>query len=336
MTCLTEDRGSGGQFVNPPGSEERAQTPRAEPNISASTPTDQPTLPKNPLTTTAQESEFYLNLDRFDGDNSSPVVSAEASGREKVSEQNITWRANRSQRHKQRDSRSALIGESWFASFLTNNATRRHTDIHEPVTANYSNGTSRAHSVNPPAEESVTAQASLDDYTALQGLPPQRLTERLIESYFSRFHVYCPILDKRSFISLVEKGTISTTLLRCVLFVATIQCDPAIFHLLGYNTRTEFGDNFFALAKCSFDSDSTSDLIAMLQSSYLLHYWCGQPTAFKDSSWWLSSAIRSAQCMGMNRSTKRSRMSQATQAQWKRIWWCLYVKVFRRFPKIHS
>ena len=156
---------------------------------------------------------------------------------------------------------------------------------------------------------------------------------RLIEVFFSHFHVYFPILDKSSFILSVEDGSVSITLLRSVLFVGSTQCAPEIYHLLGFSTRNDAGDELFGMAKASFDSDSTSDRTNLLQSCFLLHYWWGQPTAFKDSLWWFTVAIRSAQCMGMHKTTRNSSLSKDTQILWKRIWWCLYVSdALRLFP----
>ena len=198
-------------------------------------------------------------------------------------------------------------------------------DFHQPVEVSCANGPSRTRSVSPH-EDPTAAQAPTSSSTELpKDLPLPHLRERLIDSYFSHFHAYFPILDKSSFSSSLVEGSTSITLLRAVLFVGSTQCDPAIYHLLGYSTRNDAGDELFALAKNSFDSDNTSDRTEMLQSCFLLHYWWGQPTAFKDSLWWISTAIRSAQCMGMHRSTIRSKISRNTQVLWKRIWWCLYV-----------
>ncbi|CAM1509691.1 Fc.00g000260.m01.CDS01 [Cosmosporella sp. VM-42] len=321
-------RGSTGQFVSSHDPEGTTQTPRPEqePNIEVSTA--QSISSKDFPTRTAREPEFSLNLERFHDSDASPIVT-EVSGRERDTASTRTAPSSGGiPNHNQNrsESRPAFIGESWFASFLTHNATARHTDIHQPVEVTRSNRTSRAPSPNHQSEIQSAAPTTKDSPLIFPALPPQYLRQRLIDSYFSLFHAYCPILDKSSFISSVEDGSVSPTLLRCVLFVATTQCDASIFYLLGYSTRMDFGDEFFARAKSAFKSDNTSDRIAMLQSSYLLHCWWGQPTAFKDSLWWLSSAIRSAQCMGMNRSTRRSRMPKIVQALWKRIWWCLYIR----------
>ena len=157
-------------------------------------------------------------------------------------------------------------------------------------------------------------------------LPPREATERLIKSYFSRFHVQFPILERPLFLESVRTGSISITLLRCVLFVASIHCDTELIYLMGYKTRVAAGDDLFNKAKLSFDTEDEANRVIMLQCSFLLHYWWGQPTSFSDSLWWLSTAIRAAECMQMHRSMRNSSMSSRSKAHWKRIWWCLYVR----------
>lgn len=157
-------------------------------------------------------------------------------------------------------------------------------------------------------------------------LPPQHLTERLLEAYFKRFHCLVPILDKAEFLSSVRDGTVSITLLRSVLFVASIHCEPEIYHLMGYSTRLDAGDELFSKACSAFDADRESDRTTMIMASFLNQYFFGRPTEYRDALWWLSNAIRSAQCMGYHRSTRNSKMSARHKAQWKRVWWCLYVR----------
>lgn len=220
-----------------------------------------------------------------------------------------------------------LVGESWFASFLAQNAASGHIDTAQPVETTRDDGGSRARSSSAAVhcENRTNADACAPVLALPHDLPPKNLMQRLIEVFFTRFHVYSPILQKSSFISSVEDGSVSITLLRSVLFVGSTQCEPEIYHLLGFSTRNDAGDEFFGLAKASFDADSTSDRTNMLQSCFLLHYWWGQPTAFKDSLWWFAVAVRSAQCMGMHKTTRNSSLSADVQILWRRIWWCLYV-----------
>lgn len=155
--------------------------------------------------------------------------------------------------------------------------------------------------------------------------------DRLVEAYFERFHAFCPIVNKKSFLSELPDGRISGALLRSVLFVASLHCDMEILHLMGHSTRLTANDDLFTKASAAFDADRESDKISMVLASYLLHYWFGNPTTYRDAHWWLAAAIRSAQCMGYHRSTRNTQLPAAEKSRWKLVWWCLYVSD-QRFP----
>jgi hypothetical protein len=205
------------------------------------------------------------------------------------------------------EEKANFVGESWYASYVLahSNTTTGHSEMHRAREQPYSS--------------KVRTPIPAD-------LPPQHLLERLLEAYFTRFHVFCPIVDRVPFLETVREGTVSITLLRSILFVASIHCAPETFHLMGYSTRMDAEDGLFSKACASFDADHTSDRTTMVLSSYLLHYWFGKPTHYRDSLWWLAMSIRSAQCMGYHRSTKDSRMAASDRSRWKRIWWCLYIR----------
>lgn len=206
------------------------------------------------------------------------------------------------------ESGARYIGESWYATFIlsTSDRTTGHVELHR----------SRQRDQQPPAPATIRSRPRL---------PEPHYIERLLEAYFRRFHVFCPILDWLPFLSSVRDGTISVTLLQCVLFVASIHCDASILHSMGYSKRIDAQDELFNRARTSFDADDFSDRTTMVLSSYLLHYWFGKPTSFRDALFWIATSIRSAQCMGLHRSTAGSDMTPRDRSHWKRLWWCLYV-----------
>ncbi|OQU98289.1 Fungal specific transcription factor domain-containing protein [Cladophialophora immunda] len=214
-----------------------------------------------------------------------------------------------------------FVGESWYASYVLSTSAAGPAELHRPIER-------RPKMFIPDAQGLGSGKPSAirSKKVPPADLPPQHLTERLLEAYFKRFHVYCPILDRRSFLATVRDGTVSVVLLRCVLFVASIHCDPEVFHLMGYGTRFDAIDELFGKAVTSFDTDQESDRTTMVLSSYLLHYYFGKPSSYRDTLWWLATAIRSAQCMGYHRNTRQSSMPQRDKAQWKRVWWCLYIR----------
>lgn len=230
----------------------------------------------------------------------------------------------------QPDTRASFVGESWYASYVLSTSVAGHAQLHRPIER-------RPKGVSPGNHQSQSGRESSSGAGKLppSDLPPQHLTERLLEAYFKRFHVFFPVLDRASFLSSVRDGTVSVTLLRCVLFVASIHCEPEVFHLMGYSRRVDVGDDLFGKACASFDADQEADRTTMVLSSFLLHYYFGKPTFYRDTLWWLATAIRSAQCMGFHRSTANSRMPPKDKAQWRRIWWCLYVSRTQSRNAVH-
>ncbi|KAF5601767.1 d-lactate dehydrogenase (cytochrome) [Fusarium pseudocircinatum] len=229
-----------------------------------------------------------------------------------------------SDQHASPNTQPSVIGESWYASYVMRGYTPGHSSVHRPIgecneaVQSVTRDTSR---------EGICSRPSLPREKAdLTDLPSPDLVDRLIKVYFDRFHAFCPILGRKYFLASLEHGTMSGTLLRSVLFVASLHCDPEVLHLMGYSTRWDANNALYNKASTTFDADRESSRMHMILSSYLLHYWFGSPTAYRDCHWWLAAAIRSAQCTGYHRSTRNSKMSPEERSRWKRIWWCLYVR----------
>ena len=212
--------------------------------------------------------------------------------------------------------KASFVGESWYAGYLISNSGANHTELHRPMDRRID----AVQGSTPATPPSSTRKGHVRD------LPPSHLVERLLEAYFTRFHIFCPILDRPSFLRAVKDDSVSVTLLRCVLFVASIHCDVEICHSMGHSNRFEAGDELFSKACTSFDAEGEDDRTTMILSSYLLHYWFGKPTKYRDSIWWLANAIRSAQGMGYHRSTKNSTMDDHDKSYFKVLWWCLYIR----------
>ncbi|KAF4415227.1 Cutinase transcription factor 1 beta [Fusarium acutatum] len=229
-----------------------------------------------------------------------------------------------SDQHASPNAQPSVVGESWYASYVMRGYTPGHNSVHRPI--GECNETVQS-VTRDTRRESVCSRPPLPrEKKNLTDLPSPELVDRLIKVYFERFHAFCPILDKKYFLGSLEDGTISGSLLRSVLFVASLHCDSEVLHLLGYSTRWDANNALYNKASTAFDADRESSRTHMILSSYLLHYWFGSPTAYRDCHWWLAAAIRSAQCTGYHRSTRNSKMSPEERSLWKRIWWCLYVR----------
>lgn len=202
------------------------------------------------------------------------------------------------------------VGESWYATYVLHHSGPNAAGL--PQLVHRASRTSTGEASRPAGSKAPPAD-----------LPPPYLIERLLEDYFLRFHVFCPILDRVDFLNSVRDGTVSTTLLRCVLYVASIHCNPDTIYRLGFPNRVDAGDDLFGRAFAAFDADEDSDRLTVLLCSYFLHYWFGKPSNHRDALWWLATAIRSAQCMGLHRNSNTGSLEDRRQR--RRIWWCLYV-----------
>ncbi|KAF5232057.1 hypothetical protein FAUST_8919 [Fusarium austroamericanum] len=218
----------------------------------------------------------------------------------------------------------SVVGESWYASYVMRGYTPGHSSVHRPI--GECNETVQDVTFATGANDVSGNLPQPGDKPGLSDLPRPDIVDSLIKAYFDRFHTFCPILSKRPFFTSIHEGTVSSTLLRSILFVASLHCDLEVLHRMGHSTRLDANHTLFSNASASFDMDRDSARLDMILSSYLLHYWFGNPTAYRDCHWWIAAAIRSAQCTGYHRSTSNSQMCSEQRSRWKRIWWCLYVR----------
>lgn len=214
--------------------------------------------------------------------------------------------------------RARYVGESWYASYVLNLSASgaEQFDHQRPLQLRQT----------APAQQLNEDETSGGTGASTPHLPPSYLVEQLVEDYFSRFHILCPILDRPAFLQSVQDGSVSPTLLRCVMYVASIHCKMQTLHRLGFSSRVDAGDELFGQACAAFDADRSSDRLTLVQSSYLLHYWFGDPTMYRDARWWLAAAIGLAQRMGLHRRSRTSTHVDAQQG--RRVWWCLYVSQY--------
>lgn len=281
-------------------------------------------------TKSAQEADVPINLVKLVGaDQDQDSLSGEESADKAA---NRGDHSDDSSARPRRESKANFVGESWYASYVLSASGTGHAELHRPIER-------RQKTLSDTSLGHVQVDGSLitkPGSSPPADLPPQHLMERLLEAYFKRFHCLVPILERAEFLTSVRDGSVSITLLRSVLFVATIHCDPEVYHLMGYSTRVDAGDDLWTKACASFDADRDSDRTTLILASFLNHYFFGRPSEYRDSLWWLSNAIRSAQCMGYHRSTVNSKMLPRHKAQWKRVWWCLYVRFNQRLTRVES
>ncbi|RBR20346.1 uncharacterized protein FIESC28_05310 [Fusarium coffeatum] len=236
----------------------------------------------------------------------------------------VTWGAASSSSPSQSLAQPSVVGESWYASYVMRGYTPGHSSVHRPI--GDCSETVQDVTCTTRTKDSSSNQSQPLEKPGMSDPPRPELVDALMKAYFDRFHTFCPILDRKAFFTSLHDGTVSVTLLRSVLFVASLHCDLEVLHHMGHSTRLDANHKLFTDASASFDMDRDSSRVDMILSSYLLHYWFGNPTAYRDCHWWIAAAIRSAQCTGYHRSTANSQMPSERRSRWKRIWWCLYVR----------
>jgi len=206
------------------------------------------------------------------------------------------------------------LGESWHLSWI---AGQQLTDDEKPL-----------HLPTLVMEEDGDVHNRVNKELWEKGayfLPQYEVLEMLIAEYFEVVHPTYPVLCKRGFLQSLQTNTFSHQLVQAVLLVAATHCDWAILQRAGYVSRREAVEGFYHRARALFDGDVEPDKVTNIQTMFMMQFWWRSVTDHKDTLWWLAGAIRMAQTMGLHRTTKKSRLSDADRRLWRRLWWMLYV-----------
>ncbi|KAF2168523.1 hypothetical protein M409DRAFT_21273 [Zasmidium cellare ATCC 36951] len=205
---------------------------------------------------------------------------------------------------------SAVTAHNWYSAYVNFHSASFRRTADEPTT--------------PSSLEDTTSKLSNLELWNKRQYPPA-LVHDLVQVYMDEFHTLCPILDKHHFLATLRNGTVSSTLMSCVLFIATVHCDAAtITTRMGFADRVEACDAHFSDACAAFDADREMPRPTLIVCAFLLHYWFGRPSMYRDAAWWLGTAIRTAQSLRYHR-TDGTEDSTDNSAQ-RRVWWCLYIR----------
>lgn len=158
-------------------------------------------------------------------------------------------------------------------------------------------------------------------------LPPPRVQDGLIRTYFAVVHPTFPILDRvrfaQSYRSQISPPSI--ILLQAMFMASATHCPLELLLEAGYKSRHDAKRTFYRRAKGLYDADYETNRIINIQATFLLQMWWDSPLEQKDASYWQNTAITLAQGCGMHRSTERSGLSLADRRLWRRLWALLYV-----------
>ncbi|KAF5637624.1 cutinase transcription factor 1 alpha [Fusarium tjaetaba] len=158
-------------------------------------------------------------------------------------------------------------------------------------------------------------------------LPPKRLCDDLIETYFSWVHPIVPVINRTKFMSQYRDPTNppSMLLLQCVLLAGARISTNSELKVDG-STSTAVA-TFYRRAKALYDADYERDRITLVQSMLLMGwYWAGPDDISKNMFYWSQSAIAVAQNFGLHRNMENSGLSISEKRLRRRIWWTLFTR----------
>ncbi|EXL93241.1 hypothetical protein FOIG_13655 [Fusarium odoratissimum NRRL 54006] len=158
-------------------------------------------------------------------------------------------------------------------------------------------------------------------------LPPKRLCDDLIETYFAWVHPIVPVINRTKFMSQYRdsKNPPSMLLTQCILLAgARISTNS---QLMVDGSASTAVATFYRRAKALYDANYERDRITLVQSMLLMGwYWAGPDDISKNMFYWSQSAIAVAQNFGLHRSMEKSRLSISEKRLRKRIWWTLFTR----------
>jgi Fungal specific transcription factor domain/Fungal Zn(2)-Cys(6) binuclear cluster domain len=150
-------------------------------------------------------------------------------------------------------------------------------------------------------------------------LPGPDLLQSFTETYFKYCYPFCPVLDRETLASDLERSPLLTNAL--ALSGSHIQ-PPRIS-----STKPA---TYYSRAKQMFYNDEETDPTTCLQAISLFYWWSPRPSSQsqRDAAWWWSAlGIRQAQQIGIHRELKPGHPngSGMDRGLRRRIWWTLFV-----------
>lgn len=185
--------------------------------------------------------------------------------------------------------------------------------------------------------ESTTMKLSVldaDEVEALKNrgaflLPPKDVCDDLIETYFTKIAPQIPVINRTVFMKQYRNVTDPPPLLLLqVIFLAAsrVSKNPALVDRETGSTNNA-SMTFWKRAKALYDADYEDDKVVIIQSLLLLSWWWEGPEDVTRNVWyWIGTAIRVAQGIGMHRSVSKSKMSVVQKRTWKRVWWTCFAQ----------
>ncbi|KAG8352227.1 hypothetical protein FVEN_g9738 [Fusarium venenatum] len=148
----------------------------------------------------------------------------------------------------------------------------------------------------------------------------QELQQSFSETYFEYCYPWCPVLDRQTLTSELEKSPLLANAL--ALAASHIQ-PPLIPH--------EGPAAYYKKARMMFYEDEEPDILTALKAISMFYWWAPQSpaTAHRHASWWWTSVIiRHAQQMNIHREPKDDTAvsSEIHLSLRRRLWWTVFAR----------
>lgn len=222
--------------------------------------------------------------------------------------------------------RVAFLGESSNLSFIVKRRAMRDADkeiYHYPIPDVFR---------DEPATKLNVLDADEVEALKTRGaflLPPRDVCDDLVETYFSKIAPQIPVVNKTHFMAQYHNATDPPPLLLLqVIFLAAsrVSKNPALVDKQT-GTTNNASMTFWKRAKALYDADYEDDKVVVIQALLLLSWWWEGPEDVTRNVWyWIGTAIRVAQGIGMHRSVAKSKMSLLQKRTWRRIWWTCFAQ----------
>lgn len=147
----------------------------------------------------------------------------------------------------------------------------------------------------------------------------QELQQSFSETYFEYCYPWCPVLDRQTLESELERSPMLSNAL--ALAASHIQ-PPLIPH--------EGPASYYKKARMMFYEDEEPDILVALKAISLFYWWAPRSpaTAHRHSSWWWTSVIiRHAQQMNIHREPHGEAASKLHLSLRRRLWWTVFVSL---------
>ncbi|CAI6081909.1 unnamed protein product [Clonostachys chloroleuca] len=146
----------------------------------------------------------------------------------------------------------------------------------------------------------------------------QELQQSFSETYFEYCYPWCPVLDRQTLESELER---SPMLANALALAASHIQPPLIPH--------EGPASYYKKARMMFYEDEEPDILVALKAISLFYWWAPRSpaTAHRHSSWWWTSVIiRHAQQMNIHREPHGEAASKLHISLRRRLWWTVFAR----------